>query len=117
MSDVEPIVVERRLDAPTAESVIAIPVELRYLRGHFPGHPVVPGVVQIKWALEEAARQLGTGMHVRALEAVKFNRIISPGEQVTLSLRFDDKSNKLHFLYASVAGTYSSGRILLQDAA
>jgi 3-hydroxymyristoyl/3-hydroxydecanoyl-(acyl carrier protein) dehydratase len=117
MNDVHPVIVERKVDSEAAEIVLRIPAGLKYLRGHFPRHPVVPGVVQIKWALEEGIRHFGFQGGVAALEAIKFNRIMQPEDEVTLSLRLDTEKGKLHFSYRSADGAYSSGRILLQGAA
>lgn len=117
MTVVDPVIVERKVDSEAAEIVLRIPVGLKCLRGHFPRHPVVPGVVQIKWALEEGIRHFELSGGVAALEAIKFNRIMQPEDEVTLLLRLDREKGKLHFSYRSESGAYSSGRILLQDAA
>lgn len=114
MSEVEPEIVDCRVDASSAELDLTIPAGLKYLRGHFPGNPIVPGVVQIKWALDAAIRQLGVPENVLALEVLKFNRILRPGDEVTLSLRFDESKRKLHFSYRSETGPHSSGRIVFE---
>ena len=116
MAPTQPIIVDRVLNAPnTAEIVFTVPRDLKYLRGHFPGAPVVPGVVQIKWAIDEGARCLRLGRRVIGLEAIKFRQVIQPGREVTLWLRFDERTNKLHFSYESQTGVYSSGRLLLHS--
>lgn len=55
--------------------------------GHFPEHPVVPGV-----SLLEAARQLaaetGSGdLELASIRQVKFFHSLGPGESVTMELR------------------------------
>ena len=57
-------------------------------RGHFPGAPVVPGVVQIKWAIALAQRYLAIGGGFAGMENVKFQRAMTPGSRVTLTLEY-----------------------------
>jgi len=65
-----------------------------FLRDHFPGFPVMPGVLQL-----EAAAQLGswlvfvsTGYTHKALlagvQSIKFKEFIVPGDQMVISLDF-----------------------------
>lgn len=58
------------------------------LAGHFPGHPVVPGVV----LLDEVARTLerATGAIVRGLPSVKFLAPLRPDEPAELVLMVAD---------------------------
>jgi 3-hydroxymyristoyl/3-hydroxydecanoyl-(acyl carrier protein) dehydratase len=55
------------------------------LPGHFPGRPVVPGVVLLDRVLE-AARGAGLGRPAR-LPSAKFLRPVGPEEEVVLTLR------------------------------
>lgn len=95
---------------------LAIPADLPCLAGHFPGHPLLPGVVQIGWALDLAARYLGTSLQCRDMEAVKFQHMMQPGQPVTLTLHADRASGKLHFRYHAGDATFSSGRLVLEPA-
>ncbi len=49
------------------------------LPGHFPGHPIVPGVVLLDEAM---ACALPTGACLAGFDAVKFTRPVLPGEAV-----------------------------------
>ncbi len=93
-----------------------IPHNLYYFAGHFPGNPVLPGVVQTHWAIHHA-RELfaGVGDFV-GLEAVKFQHIIGPGAVVTLDLQWHRERSKLRFSYRSSHAQHSSGRILFVPA-
>ena len=112
----EPSVDAERVDAPNAELQLTIPHDLVYLRGHFPGAPIVPGVVQIKWAIELAGRYLGAGGTFAGMDALKFQQVMSPGISVTLSLRWAAPDGKLHFAYQSDGARYGSGRLRLRQA-
>jgi len=90
---------------------LEVPHELVYFAGHFPGAPVLPGVVQVAWALALAAPRLGTPTRCTLMEALKFQRLLRPGDRVELVLRHDVARQKLHFAYRDGDKAYSSGRL------
>jgi 3-hydroxyacyl-[acyl-carrier-protein] dehydratase len=49
------------------------------LPGHFPGHPVVPGVVILNYALEHLNRQLQP-LSVIGIRRLKFLAMLRPGD-------------------------------------
>ena len=107
----EPIMDGQRIDATNAEFRLTIPHDLDYFHGHFPAAPIVPGVVQIKWAVELAGRHLGAGGTFAGMVALKFQQVMRPGISVTLSLRWAASDGKLHFAYQSDGARYGSGRL------
>ena len=110
----EPVVIQKRGTPPEAELDLAIPVDLDYCRGHFPNAPVVPGVVQVKWAIDAARRHLGAGGEVVGVEALKFQRVLLPGAFATLTLTWVAQAHKLSFSYRSDGSGLSSGRLLFR---
>jgi 3-hydroxymyristoyl/3-hydroxydecanoyl-(acyl carrier protein) dehydratase len=112
----DPIVVHERVDAHAAEIGIVVPHDLAFTQGHFPGMPVVPGVVQLKWALDLARRCLGVSGRFVGCENVKFQRVLTLGTRATLKLEHIEASGKLAFTFESAAARYSSGRVLLRVA-
>jgi 3-hydroxymyristoyl/3-hydroxydecanoyl-(acyl carrier protein) dehydratase len=114
MKVVDPIVLRQRVEADCAEAVLAVPRDLDFFDGHFPGAPVVPGVVQIKWALALARRLLGIGGVFAGVEALKFQHVLVPGAEATLELRYAAASGTLHFAFRSAQHRFSSGRVLLR---
>lgn len=57
------------------------------LPGHFPGNPLVPGVVILEAAVQAVSERLGPGRVVRGVRAVKFLRPLRPGEVCHIELR------------------------------
>jgi 3-hydroxymyristoyl/3-hydroxydecanoyl-(acyl carrier protein) dehydratase len=113
---VDPVVVARRVQAGAAEVDLVVPHDLRYFEGHFPGAPVVPGVVQIKWAIGFARELFGACREFGGMEAVKFQHVMQPGARATLKLDYAEESGKLRFSFEHDRTRYSSGRLLLRGA-
>lgn len=65
---------------------LCIPHSHPALPGHFPGRPVVPGVVLLDHALACADQWLQHPVHVRALKQAKFLAPLLPQQQAVLAL-------------------------------
>ena len=89
-----------------------VPVTLAYFEGHFPGCPVLPGVVQVGWAIEFARRHVPFSGAFRSLAVVKFMRVVHPNDAVALRLVPDAERRALMFEYHRAGDACSSGRIL-----
>ena len=91
---------------------LRVPPALEHFKGHFPGFPILPGIVQLDWAV-----RLGR-LHFAGLEAssgvdnFKCQALVFPGAELTLELRRDETG--LHFRYSDAQRTYSSGKILFR---
>jgi 3-hydroxymyristoyl/3-hydroxydecanoyl-(acyl carrier protein) dehydratase len=112
----DPIVVRERVEGHAAEIAIVVPHDLAFTAGHFPAMPIVPGVVQLKWALDLARRRLGATGQFAGCENLKFQRVLTPGTHAILKLTNVEASGKLAFAFESPGARYSSGRLLLRAA-
>jgi acyl-coenzyme A synthetase/AMP-(fatty) acid ligase/3-hydroxymyristoyl/3-hydroxydecanoyl-(acyl carrier protein) dehydratase len=92
---------------------LSVPPDLAYFSGHFPKAPVLPGVVQVEWALNLGRQLLNLGGAFAGMEVLKFQQLVRPGDEIQLHLRFDPERSKLYFAYRNDTATCSSGRILL----
>ncbi|NVZ61496.1 AMP-binding protein [Pseudomonas gingeri] len=95
---------------------LAVPPDLAYFSGHFPATPVLPGVVQVDWALELGRERLELPARFAGMEVLKFQQLVRPGDRIELSLRFDPERSKLHFAFRNASAACSSGRIVLEAA-
>lgn len=116
----------RKTEKPTTATLISsertendailtlkIPEDLIYFEGHFDQSPILPGVVQLQWAEQYARNYFQLTGNFLRLEALKFQKIATPGMTLTLSLSFSKKNHKIVFKYTSPAGQHASGRIVL----
>lgn len=94
---------------------LSLPAGAAVFDGHFPGHPVLPGVVQLDWAIRLADRYLGIGLHAACDFQVKFRRVIPPESPVTLTLRHDALRHRLDLEYRVGDEIASTGRIVLEE--
>jgi acyl-coenzyme A synthetase/AMP-(fatty) acid ligase len=125
-ADVEALLLAPRVKAPEVlEQVevegewslqLAVPPDLAYFSGHFPQTPVLPGVVQVEWALNLGQQLMDLPARFAGMEVLKFQQLVRPGDEIQLHLRFDPERSKLYFAYRNEAATCSSGRILLEAA-
>jgi len=92
---------------------LTVPPDLLYFDGHFSVAPVLPGVVQVDWAIAWGREYLGLGGAFGGINALKFQQMIRPLQPVQLELVHDTHKNSLNFRYFSDAGAHASGRILL----
>lgn len=106
---------ERR--PPQAALSLELVPQLRVFDGHFPGLPVLPGVVQLDWAIS-FARQAFADLPPRFLRAeqLKFQLPVLPPLQLDLTLDWDAPARHLNFRFSSQKGLHASGRIVFGDA-
>jgi 3-hydroxyacyl-[acyl-carrier-protein] dehydratase len=106
-----------------AECRKVFPPEEPFFRGHFPGDPLVPGVILTEALAQTAgiaAGQPGKGFRLSAIKGMKFLAAVRPGEEITLRAR---KLAAVGGLWqfevaAEVAGArVAEGMIVLSEAA
>ena len=97
----------------TAQLSLHVPADLLYFEGHFPGAPILPGIVQTDWALALGRRCFDLPPRFLGMAALKFQRVIMPGATVTLDLQYDAAKGALSFRLHSEAGQHASGRFML----
>jgi len=93
------LLVDKVLDYEIGETIVAVKNvswNEPFFEGHFPGNPIMPGVLQIE-ALAQAAALLGFltqpelkasggGVVLMGLDKVRFRRKVVPGDQLRLEV-------------------------------
>ncbi len=83
--------------------------------GHFPGMPIVPGVVLLDETLHAIARLSGTRLDQCTLRAVKFRSVARPGQPLTL--QFERlRGNGIRFEIHSSGQMIADGTLALAPA-
>lgn len=93
-----------------------VPDTLLHFSGHFPGLPILPGVVQIDWAVRYARGYFPISDSFTALEKIKFHALVLPGATLALVLKWDSSRARLEFAYTTTKGKHSSGNIVFRRA-
>jgi acyl-coenzyme A synthetase/AMP-(fatty) acid ligase/3-hydroxymyristoyl/3-hydroxydecanoyl-(acyl carrier protein) dehydratase len=92
---------------------VTAPSNLYYFDGHFDVAPILPGVVQVDWAIHYGRQYFALPAIFKGINALKFQQVIQPAQPVRLELLHDVAKGSLQFRYASDAGQHSSGRVVL----
>ena len=110
----QPLELVRETDALRLRA--RVPRDLACFDGHFPGHPVLPGLFQLHWVLTLAEQELGLADPPCALEALKFRRLLLPGDE--FSLRVERGAAGLRFQFEALpeGAASASGRVRLDAA-
>jgi 3-hydroxymyristoyl/3-hydroxydecanoyl-(acyl carrier protein) dehydratase len=111
-----PNVIAQRRDETHCELDLTFNADCPWLEGHFPGQPILPGVVQIGWAVHFAGKIYGYHTGVHTLEQIKFRQPIFPGKHLTLHLMPDLQRHKLRYEYRDADSNYSSGTLHFEAA-
>ena len=90
------------------ETPLAIPREHPAFQGHFPGHPILPGVVLLAEALAAIEAATGQAPQEWTISNVKFLRPVQPGTALTLAHE-RLASGAMRFEIRSPLGAVASG--------
>ena len=108
-----PEVLEAIRSEASAQWRCRVPQDLSCWPGHFPGSPVVPGVLQIDWAMDLASELLGDLPRICEMDQVTFRDTLRPGD--TFRLRVDAEADGwIRFRIWSESAEHASGRARVQ---
>lgn len=101
------LMVDRVLEVVPGKSIVAVKnvsINEAYFEGHFPGHPVMPGVLILE-ALAQAGGLLAyetasaderiSILYLVGIEESRFKQVVRPGDQLTLRVQLDKHRRNL----------------------
>lgn len=120
-----PEVLEELRGSDFIERTCRVPDDLQCFAGHFPGSPLVPGVLQLDWAMDLAGLLLGATPAIERIEALKFLAPLLPGMQFQIHVRLASRPGEssgpgdgderpwLELTLFSATDRHAYGRLLL----
>ena len=110
-----PTLKSRIEDGNTRRFEFEIAEDLIWFRGHFSGFPVLPGVVQLRWAVELAQENFGFKSGPREVMRLKFKSIVVPPITVELTLT-QLAPGQVRFGYSGRGQEYSQGKLIFSES-
>jgi 3-hydroxyacyl-[acyl-carrier-protein] dehydratase len=109
------LLVDRGLECHKGKSIVAlknVTINEQFFQGHFPGNPVMPGVLMLE-ALAQAAGLLAfitedvypdeiTQFYFAGLDEVRFRKVVKPGDELILKVNVERVMRGI-WKYATVA--------------
>lgn len=111
-----PAVQWQQRNADAALLLLPLEPDLVAFDGHFPQAKILPGVVQLDWAIHYARDVFAMPPRFERMDAVKFQHVARPGDCLQLTLGWDAARSVLSFRYVSDHGVHASGRVVFGDA-
>lgn len=90
--------------------------DLDGFRGHFPGNPVLAGIVQLHWAARCSSHLFGYQGEPVEIKQLKFKKVVQPPARLSLNLRQAAES-KVYFEFFSTDNSHSSGQLIFEQDA
>jgi acyl-coenzyme A synthetase/AMP-(fatty) acid ligase/3-hydroxymyristoyl/3-hydroxydecanoyl-(acyl carrier protein) dehydratase len=111
-----PVVSTSNIGREEASFNLHLPKTLSYFEGHFEEAAILAGVVQLDWAIFFAKENFPIAGNFQRIEALKFHKVLTPGDDVSLALQMNLETGRLNFRYENAGTKYSSGRVIFEMA-
>lgn len=107
------------LDVQHAENSVCLALgldaDLFQFQGHFPNHPILPGVAQLDWAVRFTREYLELSCDIREISKLKFRQLVSPEDPVELQLDYAPLKHCVKFEYRDHQGAPCSSGVIHLD--
>jgi 3-hydroxymyristoyl/3-hydroxydecanoyl-(acyl carrier protein) dehydratase len=88
---------------------------ISWFAGHFPGQPVLPGVVQVHWAAKSAKTIFTDLQAISTISSLKFKTVILPETEIELTLCHNKEKASISFVYLQARQICSSGTLVFSS--
>jgi 3-hydroxymyristoyl/3-hydroxydecanoyl-(acyl carrier protein) dehydratase len=88
--------------------------DLSWFRGHFPGEPVLAGIIQTHWAVQAASALFGLEGTPQHIKRLKFSNIIVPPRVIELMLTRHGE-HEVQFQIQGKGLQHSQGRLIFPE--
>ena len=102
-------------EPPHTRIVLDVSSDLCWFRGHFPGQPVLPGIVQLHWATLVCRSLYGFAGAPQEVKRLKFKKLVIPPTTLELAVSQDGERDAL-FCFSSLGDVHSEGKILFAES-
>ena len=104
-------------DADSDHYELRVSHDLVHFAGHFPGLPILPGVVLIDWIVRLAATRDRAVRAMTSIDQLKFMAPVPPGAVVSLRIVHESERRRVRFTARTGARDCASGTLVYQEAA
>lgn len=101
-------------EPPQRRLLMDISPQLDWFRGHFPGNPVLPGVVQLHWAVIVSLAFFRFRFVPAEIKRLKFKSVVIPPKVLELAVCRAGE-NEVQFEYASLGQQHAEGRLIFDE--
>jgi hypothetical protein len=108
-ADEWPTLLSMQSKGATTEFNLTAHKNLKWFRGHFPDHPLLPGVAQLHWACELVRLFYPRSDEFQSVTDLRFYKQITPDDQLFLTLVNNSENNRTTFTYTGLRGRCSKG--------
>ncbi len=105
-----PTIKNAKEQSDKVELLLSFPKNAQYFQGHFPQIAILPGFVQVHFAMFFAKKYWSFTSDITHIKKLRFSKIITPETDVSLFIEYFS-SQKIAFKYFLADTAHSSGEI------
>ncbi len=89
-----------------------VPEDLVYLKDHFAEFPLVPGVIELQWAVDFIPCLIGCeSVEIEKIQKLKYQKFLRPNDRFVLKLKWQAEKQQVLFELKTAGENCASGTI------